>query len=116
MIRFFFSSRRRHTRCALGTGVQTCALPICERDQDQHGRADDQREDAEIEDDGAGKRYLADQGNVAVAEVGREKGMSVEPRPDAGEGREQQSQGRSEEGRGGKEGVRTCRSRWSPYN
>src|SRR3546814_13880541 len=26
---FFFSSRRRHTRCALVTGVQTCALPIC---------------------------------------------------------------------------------------
>src|SRR3546814_20115845 len=25
----FFSSRRRHTRCALVTGVQTCALPIC---------------------------------------------------------------------------------------
>src|SRR3546814_18050418 len=28
---FFFSSRRRHTRCALVTGVQTCALPICRR-------------------------------------------------------------------------------------
>src|SRR3546814_1241355 len=27
----FFSSRRRHTRCALVTGVQTCALPICRR-------------------------------------------------------------------------------------
>src|SRR3546814_10754846 len=27
---FFFSSRRRHTRCALVTGVQTCALPISE--------------------------------------------------------------------------------------
>src|SRR3546814_14211055 len=26
---FFFSSRRRHTRCSLVTGVQTCALPIC---------------------------------------------------------------------------------------
>src|SRR3546814_3296357 len=26
---YFFSSRRRHTRCALVTGVQTCALPIC---------------------------------------------------------------------------------------
>src|SRR3546814_15032425 len=26
---FFVSSRRRHTRCALVTGVQTCALPIC---------------------------------------------------------------------------------------
>src|SRR3546814_626663 len=28
---FFFSSRRRHTSCALVTGVQTCALPICNR-------------------------------------------------------------------------------------
>src|SRR3546814_10574860 len=27
-MRFVFSSRRRHTRCALVTGVQTCALPI----------------------------------------------------------------------------------------
>src|SRR3546814_16097796 len=25
---FFFSSRRRHTRCALVTGVQTCAEPL----------------------------------------------------------------------------------------
>src|SRR3546814_2297731 len=30
---FFFSSRRRHTRCALVTGVQTCALPISSRRQ-----------------------------------------------------------------------------------
>src|SRR3546814_4144941 len=28
---FFFASRRRHTRCALVTGVQTCALPISGR-------------------------------------------------------------------------------------
>src|SRR3546814_19374842 len=28
---FFFSSRRRHTRCAVVTGVQTCALPISRR-------------------------------------------------------------------------------------
>src|SRR3546814_11115795 len=28
MCYFFFSSRRRHTSCALVTGVQTCALPI----------------------------------------------------------------------------------------
>src|SRR3546814_2036528 len=28
----FFSSRRRHTRCALVTGVQTCALPILSGD------------------------------------------------------------------------------------
>src|SRR3546814_4933110 len=30
MFMCFFSSRRRHTRCALVTGVQTCALPIWE--------------------------------------------------------------------------------------
>src|SRR3546814_5754250 len=28
LLSFFISSRRRHTRCALVTGVQTCALPI----------------------------------------------------------------------------------------
>src|SRR3546814_9827416 len=37
---FVFSSRRRHTRCALVTGVQTCALPIyqrgCERGKAKH--------------------------------------------------------------------------------
>src|SRR3546814_3655752 len=32
---FFFSSRRRHTRCALVTGVQTCALPIYDIRQDE---------------------------------------------------------------------------------
>src|SRR3546814_4911478 len=36
---FFFSSRRRHTRCALVTGVQTCALPIFA--QRLHRRLDD---------------------------------------------------------------------------
>src|SRR3546814_3076753 len=30
----FFSSRRRHTRCALVTGVQTCALPISGREDE----------------------------------------------------------------------------------
>src|SRR3546814_14450618 len=30
---FFFSSRGRHTRCALVTGVQTCARPISELDK-----------------------------------------------------------------------------------
>src|SRR3546814_8798531 len=30
LVFFFFPSRRRHTRCALVTGVQTCALPICD--------------------------------------------------------------------------------------
>src|SRR3546814_3050417 len=34
---FFFSSRRRHTRCALVTGVQTCALPIFISETAQYG-------------------------------------------------------------------------------
>src|SRR3546814_1045411 len=38
---FFFSSRRRHTRCALGTGVQTCALPIFDyQARDDYGLAE----------------------------------------------------------------------------
>src|SRR3546814_8552217 len=38
LILFFFSSRRRHTRCALVTGVQTCALPISHRIEEfDHG-------------------------------------------------------------------------------
>src|SRR3546814_4564534 len=36
---FFFSSRRRHTRCALVTGVQTCALPISAGDRRSRRRA-----------------------------------------------------------------------------
>src|SRR3546814_5624008 len=35
MLIFFFSSRRRHTRCSLVTGVQTCALPISKADNIQ---------------------------------------------------------------------------------
>src|SRR3546814_478414 len=37
---FFFSSRRRHTRCALVTGVQTCALPISQTLGDLEAKLD----------------------------------------------------------------------------
>src|SRR3546814_8668390 len=39
---FFFSSRRRHTRCALVTGVQTCALHSVHRTTvwETHGMGD----------------------------------------------------------------------------
>src|SRR3546814_4796106 len=40
---FFFSSRRRHTRCALVTGVQTCALPICHTRRREYLPARDRR-------------------------------------------------------------------------
>src|SRR3546814_5634052 len=38
---FFFSSRRRHTRCALVTGVQTCALPISSKRARYSDQADE---------------------------------------------------------------------------
>src|SRR3546814_4139463 len=83
---FFFSSRRRHTRCALVTGVQTCALPISAQDW----------------------RPIYGGGTA-----GRANCLSVEirsPWPLGGRGK------RSEERSVGKEGVSRCRSRWSPYH
>src|SRR3546814_4434801 len=38
---FVLSSRRRHTRCALVTGVQTCALPICQGEKHAMSRFDE---------------------------------------------------------------------------
>src|SRR3546814_18623088 len=67
---FFFSSRRRHTRCALVTGVQTCALPISDQadvdhhQQREHGqrldtaeRRDDLRERRDHEGEDRGLRH-----------------------------------------------------------
>src|SRR3546814_9271346 len=90
---FFFSSRRRHTRCALVTGVQTCALPISSPAWLQ------QRLKA------IGLRpisVLVDITNFFTYDLGRPLHVF-----DAA---------RSEERRVGKECVSTCRSRWSPYN
>src|SRR3546814_4953783 len=56
---FFFSSRRRHTRCALVTGVQTCALPIFQQEMDDTVEL---MELAEAEGDNA----LVDEGVVTL--------------------------------------------------
>src|SRR3546814_1393430 len=57
---FFFSSRRRHTRCALVAVVQTCALPIF-RLAGQHTVA------RMVERDDFAKRYAAQQ-SIAIHE------------------------------------------------
>src|SRR3546814_18676435 len=93
----FFSSRRRHTRCALVTGVQTCALPISYCDALQKQYADKTKEElaeAAIAVKVAG-RIMLNRGSFMVI---------------------QDMTGRSEERRVGKERVSTCRSRWSPYH
>src|SRR3546814_4897677 len=55
---FFFSSRRRHTRCALVTGVQTCALPIFEA----HGVREPRKRlflDVRLDDDVPGEELFS---------------------------------------------------------
>src|SRR3546814_10073252 len=89
---FFFSSRRRHTRCALVTGVQTCALPICFVRSGQS--YPEKRSAGERDDD--------------FLEISREFILA--------KAEEQAARCRSEERRVGKECVSTCRSRWSPYH
>src|SRR3546814_7352373 len=93
---FVFSSRRRHTRCALVTGVQTCALPIYLRE-----RFAGRRQGISDERVSALRREFADAGPFAG-------GQAIAARLD--------SSLRSEERRVGKECVSTCRSRWSPYH
>src|SRR3546814_6389114 len=94
----FFSSRRRHTRCALVTGVQTCALPIYSR-----STTDEVLAGVDLR----GKRILV---------TGVSAGLGVETaRALAARGADVVGAARSEERRVGKECVRTCRSRWSPY-
>src|SRR3546814_9028993 len=106
VVSFFFSSRSRHTRCALVTGVQTCALPI-----------------SDIALDGV-KRFAPGStlyirpmfyldGSLDVLMPDPESTRFVltlfeAPMPSGN--------GRSEERRVGKEWVSTCRSRWSPYH
>src|SRR3546814_5590209 len=103
---FLFSSRRRHTRCALVTGVQTCALPISRRAV-EISRAGLK---ARARGDGAGSvdetTFLS-----AVEEVVETGKSPADVMLEAYHGR---WGGRSEERRVGKECVSTCRSRWSP--
>src|SRR3546814_8758956 len=98
---FFFSSRRRHTRCALVTGVQTCALPISE-------------DLAMIKH--AGRRHTVDgPDRVAIrcaAKGHRNQDLLFLPLLLELEAKDC----RSEERRVGKVCVSTCRSRWSPYH
>src|SRR3546814_8698741 len=94
---FFFSSRRRHTRCALVTGVQTCALPIfliVPIDVDNNDR------DVVVSAQPEGLR------NEVLRNVLWAPSLVVALVNNV----------RSEERRVGKECVSTCRSRWSPYH
>src|SRR3546814_16896087 len=124
---FFFSSRRRHTRCALVTGVQTCALPI----SDPAGKAGLQNLMASLLDEGTA---TMDSRELAEARERLGAGIDIEPsldrttvtlsalEPNLAASLDLMADiiknpaSRSEERRVGHECVSTCRSRWSPYH
>src|SRR3546814_5450671 len=98
---FFFSSRRRHTRCALVTGVQTCALPICLEHR------------LSAETDEATLLALVARLNADPKVHGILVQLPLPPQIDEA-AVIAAIDPRSEERRVGKECVSTCRSRWSP--
>src|SRR3546814_8244135 len=104
---FFFSSRRRHTRCALVTGVQTCALPIFSNGAIRPFATVAMQTLARVKHDQAelGRAYQWMISKAAVISFPALTGFGmVAPLAI-----------RSEERRVGKECVSTCRSRWSPF-
>src|SRR3546814_3993692 len=105
---FFFSSRRRHTRCALVTGVQTCALPICAGDFTADSGTDLNNYILPTSATGAG---TIDPAALTAAIVG-----DPTKTYDGTTAATLTGANRSEERRVGKECVSTCRSRWSPYH
>src|SRR3546814_8853402 len=113
---FFFSSRRRHTRCALVTGVQTCALPIYLPLVPNLARAYGLRASEISEDPAINPTGTASDGPLA-SHVGLD-GTSIWAAATSGRGALQVHllACRSEERRVGNECVSTGRSRWSPYH
>src|SRR3546814_1009124 len=102
----FFSRRRRHTRCALVTGVQTCALPISN--------------DVRLYLNGMllhiKSGALRAVGGSSVSMGIAMKDVDGLPAGDTQAIIPAKFFRRSEERRVGKECVSTCRSRWSPYH
>src|SRR3546814_2433026 len=101
VVYFFFSSRRRHTRCALVTGVQTCALPISFPQGTPLNTSLSEAQSV------ANASALC--GSAAILPLVAMLCDIFNP-PVSGRWN------RSEERRVGKECVSTCRSRWSPYH
>src|SRR3546814_7248584 len=101
---FFFSSRRRHTSCALVTGVQTCALPICSIGEAPRRICENRPEALAVHC----CRKILYRRETHSAAIPALSNMSPSPASPS-------SFARPEERRVGKECVGTCRYRWWPY-
>src|SRR3546814_17622018 len=107
---FFFSSRRRHTRCALVTGVQTCALPIYRGGLRRVSRGDS---GAAAPAGAAGWTMLLAQARQAVFVAFHGHRVVVDLLPQVALGGSLSDRlARSEGRREGKVCVRTGRARW----
>src|SRR3546814_3757129 len=114
---FFLSSRRRHTRCALVTGVQTCALPIfallsrpMPKKASQTAPPRGSRRPARYST-GSSTRAASPTRQATMVSGGRSRTATPTKKNEP-----PQSTERSEERRVGTESVRTCRYRWCPYH
>src|SRR3546814_10644330 len=103
---FFFSSRRRHTRCALVTGVQTCALPIYYAFY-LKALVYFQKENILMER--IARLDMTSREMTGVMQSFNDFADLIRRYPSS-----RYAPDRSEESRVGKECVSTCRSRWSP--
>src|SRR3546814_7626750 len=112
---FLFSSRRRHTRCALVTGVQTCALPIFDSAMAvllREAAADGDLVLADPADPCRGSGFVAlGMGKLGARELNYSSDVDLIMLYDQDVVRY-----RSEERRVGNECVSTCRSRGSRYH
>src|SRR3546814_16388721 len=104
MNRFFFSSERLHTRCALVTGVQTCALPIWQT----LNRVKLRQGPEGVADNDAGRTQHVERfgsnGDVLSCDDNGKRTSRFRDRK------------RTEECRVGKECFSTGRTRWSTYH
>src|SRR3546814_8931787 len=98
-----FSSRRRHTICALVTGVQTCALPISKMES-----LDGIEENAPMIDAAGGCAIIHSDVGLLIQRLNQEAGIAMAAANHAGLSVSRGRAIRSDERRGGNEWVRQC--------
>src|SRR3546814_5259530 len=115
MCMFIFASRRRHTRCAVVTGVQTCALPISQDESADGGEAEKNERIAET----AREARPFPQDDFPVGQHGLAPSARIPFRPLLEHALQLHQPGDEQHAIGSApcpERVCTCRSRWSPYH